>query len=131
MTISAQTIHEMYDVSLHGIVTSPGKFEGEPWWVASMWYELSRWEDDRIYAEANGTVFTVCKIDSELLAAYPGIQAWQGLPPRPARPPADEPTYIVLWEDNQGFVTAVELTTEQLDKLRNKCKCSARPSLSL
>lgn len=35
-------IHRLYHVDSHGIIRSPGRFEGEPWWIV----EVNEWTLD-------------------------------------------------------------------------------------
>jgi hypothetical protein len=88
------------------IISSPGKFEGEPSWLPAL---LAEPADEEIYDSGNW--LGVFQLDDE-------IRAHVG---------ADAEGYdaVVVWETEQGFASQRLLTTEQLDALRAECEADA------
>ena len=91
-------IAKVYRLDEHGIVRSPGKFEGEPWWVVALWdVSLDGFADREDFDGA--TLLVSFAIDSDLVAAI-GY-----------RPVSCD--FVSLWESDNGFVNhAFTLATE-------------------
>ncbi len=90
----AEIENQGYKLTPHGRVTSPGKFEGEPWWIVALW-------DRALDGFANATTddgdvtFSHFYVDSDQeLAEVSGIAT-------------DRPREILVWEDENGFVRHV------------------------
>jgi len=65
----------------------PGKFEEELWFVQFLW-QISEWAD-ATYLDSAGVLYDIWKVDSELRALLELDE---------------EPDFLVLHEDSQGFV---------------------------
>lgn len=89
---------ENYKV-VDGIIVSPGKFEGEPEWVVTLWeMVLNGMADESVH---DGTmVIDAFKLDAEM-ARITGLE------------PSRE-HYVCLWSSDQGFVSHKVLTETQL-----------------
>lgn len=75
-----------YDVSATGVITTPGKFEGEPAWVALLWeMGLEGFYD----AEEDGVYYF--DIDAELAEEIPALANHEG-------------GRVAIYEDSAGFV---------------------------
>jgi hypothetical protein len=83
---------EAHEADDRGIITSPGKFEGEPLWVAFFW-ELALLGFEADYEMmADGTavsIFSVTQGDHEILKSFPS---------------PSEADRIRLYETGDGFV---------------------------
>jgi len=87
-----------YSTDAHGLITSPGKFEGEPLYVPAYWdmgLEGMADEDD-------GGSFVFELNDAE----------WDTWPELKGQ------THLVLWEDSQGFVYCDRLPADQSENER-------------
>lgn len=73
-----------YDVNDNGVVTSPGKFEGEPSYVVHFWDGYMNGMCD----EDDGETVTFILEDADF-EEFPALRTFQK---------------IDLWEDSQGFV---------------------------
>ncbi len=106
---SKQEIAEAYRLDEHGIVCSPGKFEGEPWYVVALWeLVLNGCADSEIFD--GDDLISVFTLDKDLRDAC-GLET-------PRRDGAD---HIVLWERSDGFVCSRQLSTTQLHGLETEC----------
>ena len=85
-----------YAVDGNGTIRSPGKFEGEPWWVPTAWDITMDGCCDELDA---GSVFEPDEQERE---------DW-GV--------SGEPSHLLLTESNQGFVSHTWITAEQFDSL--------------
>lgn len=82
-----------YDVNEYGIITSPGKFEGEMVYVPSLWdIVLGGMADEEYYEEG------ILLADIHITSAVDEF------------PELESGTYT-LWESEQGFVHCEMLTT--------------------
>mgnify|MGYP000506425909 CR=1 FL=1 len=82
-------IKEEFNVDDHGIITDPGKFEREPWWVPYYWSFDG--EDDAEFTGPEG-------MESEIRIFY--VSEWEAL----KSSDLETGDVIYLWEDDQGFV---------------------------
>lgn len=77
-----------YQTNDKGIITSPGKFEGEPLWLAGFYeYMLQGAEDGLEGPEGNISVFLITDEDRALFSHLPA-----------------DVTELRLWTDDQGFL---------------------------
>ena len=82
----------MYDVNEYGIITSPGKFEGEMAYVPYFWdLVLEGFSDEEIWDD--DLLISRFKIDTDLVSLFPGSLTVD-----------DVDKALDLWEDGQGFV---------------------------
>jgi hypothetical protein len=88
------------------IISSPGKFEGEPSWLPAL---LSEQADEEIYDAGNW--IGVFMLDEEI-KAHIGSDA-EGY------------DAVVVWETEQGFVGQRLLTMAELDTFRAACEQDA------
>lgn len=90
---------EKYETNDEGIITSPGKFEGEPEWIVTL-YEmvLNGMADESVH---DGTmVIDAFKLDAEM-ARLTGLEE-------------SSEHYVCLWSNDQGFVSHKVLTENQV-----------------
>lgn len=90
---SLESVRKEYDVNEIGIITSPGKFEGDPWWNVVVY----DWMLDGL---ADTT-----------LGRYDIFSA-----PFPAEWEVSSP-YLAAFEDDNGFFYVEELSNENFDAL--------------
>lgn len=88
----------------NGRIVSPGKFEGEPAWILDLWERVLNSEAD-VSLHDRSTAFDAFEIDDEI-AALTGYRARQG-------------TYVVLWSDDNGFVSHMVMDQAALDALES------------
>ena len=90
--LSRATIADDYDVNEHGTIVSPGKFEGEPYYLVGL-YDLIL---DGASDETNGPADLIT-VDADLRAAYPEI----------------DPTTVafVVWTSDTGFCNLAAFET--------------------
>lgn len=87
-----------YNVNLQtGLINSPGKFEGSPWSTIVFWERyLDGFVDDTLYlGDLPYSIFNLAPEDHGQL----------DIPP--------EYDYVVLWENEQGFVYADWMTADE------------------
>jgi hypothetical protein len=85
-------IGKEYRLDERGIVQSPGKFEGEPWYVVALWdLVLDGCADEEIWEGDDQT--SAFALDADMRAAC-GLSV-------PARDGVD---WILIWERSDGFV---------------------------
>lgn len=79
-----------YDLGEDGRVTSPGKFEGEPWWTVALWDSVMNgfYDDD---TGSDGDYTHWFRIDDELRAVF-GVDSFNG------------GKWVTVWERDDGFV---------------------------
>jgi len=77
-----------YDVDEHGVICSPGKFEGEPSYVLYFWMSVMDgcYDDEYFEDDISMSMFVFNADDIKL---FPELREYER---------------IVLWEDSQGFV---------------------------
>ena len=76
-----------YDVK-DGIIVSPGRFEGEPEFTPYFWdMVLDGWATD--FHDENKNLYAYLEIEQEDISIYPELEGKR---------------YIILFEDNNGFV---------------------------
>ncbi len=81
-------------------IVSPGKFEQEPAWVPLLWDRvLSGFSDVSLHD--GSMAIDAFKLDDGI-AALTGMQA-------------DPTRYVALWESDNGFVTHMLMTKDELD----------------
>jgi hypothetical protein len=93
-------VAQNYQLDAKGIVLSPGKFEGEPWYVVALWnLALEGCADREVH---DGTQLISCfEIDAEIVAMCGnGHRLGQ---------------YICVWERDNGFVDHAVMRAEYLD----------------
>ena len=76
-----------YYENVAGIITSPGKFEGEPVYVPFFWEYMMDGGEDEFY-EYNGHTISVFKINSIDTKFFPGLSEY---------------SEVHIWEDDLGF----------------------------
>lgn len=76
---------QQFSVDKHGIIQSPGKFEGEPIFVPYYW-EMDGHDDEIISNDNLVRMFYVGKREASMF------------------PELTTSNVIYLWEDNQGFI---------------------------
>lgn len=94
MITKAAVREQGYEINDRGTITSPGKFEGEPWFVVALWDCVMEGGEDLLIGNLDNDVTSSWfKLDADILADfelgahdYP-IGSWIG-----------------VWEDSQGFV---------------------------
>ena len=86
-----------------GIITSPGKFEGEPRYAVYFWEEASPDEQISFPDDQSYWLVEILEKDRE---RFPEIDR--------------EATVMVLEESEQGFVSCAAFTAEQLEALREQ-----------
>lgn len=91
---------EMYEVR-DGIIRSPGKFEGEPVWVPYLYGEHP---NDSLFDETNSELL-VFEINDEEKKAFPELGGVD---------------YVVLQEDDLGFVHKRTMTRPEFESLERK-----------
>jgi hypothetical protein len=91
MTLAKVTPVDEYHVDEHGLIDSPGKFEGEAAYVPSFWaLGLEGGADDDIYADRDGEVpVFVFYLTDEDKKSWPALADVERLE---------------LWEADNGFV---------------------------
>lgn len=90
----------MTDV-FESIERHPGKFEGNPLFIAMLWERAAEgFSDDTL--DDGETPISVFKVDSEFAAEFPGTK---------------EGTVICIWEDDNGFVYYAIHTAEGFAKI--------------
>lgn len=100
-------VKEVYDVTSHGTISSPGKFEGECPVVVALWdLTMESGEDEIVYD--GDTPVSIFVVDDELREAFPETAG----------------TYaIALYESDQGFVMSIYYATKaELDEARARCE---------
>lgn len=84
--MTRQEIMDTYDINEQGVITNPGKFEGEMLYVPYFWDAYMNgngdWEDD----------FTVFTVEPDDISEFPELM---------------NTTFIKLYEDDQGFVSEI------------------------
>src|SRR5665213_676413 len=100
-----------YNLTAHGTVSSPGKFEGEAWYVVAIWDLVMNSYEDRDTGEDPTIAWFHVDADfvdgiefhqtdrEDFLATYP------------------LGSYLGIWEDSQGFVYVTDRgkTSEEVD----------------
>lgn len=76
-----------YRLNDHGLITSPGKFEGEMYYVPQLWEEVL----NGFAAEMNDGSARI-ELGAEDWQRFPELRGWD---------------YVRLYESDSGFVTAV------------------------
>jgi len=71
------------------IITDPGKYEGEQWYVPEYWEKVLDGKSDQTISDdtTQYSLFRLCAEDAPVLKGY-----------------ADPGEWLILWEDDQGFV---------------------------
>lgn len=83
----------------NGVIVTPGKFEGEPEWILTLWeMVMSGMADESVHD--GSTAYDAFKLDAKTAALT-------GYPQR-------NDAYVVLWSDSQGFVSHMTMTEDQL-----------------
>lgn len=88
----------------NGRIVSPGKFEGEPAWMLDLWDRVMSGFSD-ISLHDGSTAFDAFEIDQE-------IADLTGYRPRPG-------TYVVVWSDDNGFVSHMVMDQATLDAIES------------
>jgi hypothetical protein len=92
------SVSDEYEIK-DGIIVTPGKFEGEPEWVLTLWdMVLGGMADESVHDGT--TAYDAFRLDART-AVLTGYDV---------RPDA----YVVLWSDSQGFVSHMLMTEDQL-----------------
>lgn len=87
---------------VNGIIKTPGKFEGEPYWMPTIWdMVLGGMADESLHD--GSTAYDAFKMDSEL-------SIMTGLP-------VTEGSFLVIWSDERGFVNHMIMTQLEIDNL--------------
>jgi hypothetical protein len=85
-----------YKVDEHGIIRSPGKFEGEPSWVPEYWGMVLEGMSDESFEVGNGVEVDIFILDgNDDLVETDGYYA------------------VALWENEMGFVYHATFNNEQ------------------
>lgn len=84
---SREEILKQYDVDESGRIKSPGKFEGEMLYVPFFWYQ--EFDDTE---EKDGRTLYIYKLIEEDIEEFPELETMGE---------------VILWENDQGFVTEV------------------------
>lgn len=79
-----------YQFNDRGIITSPGKFEGEPIFVAHYWDSVDDADCIEPLRDEYGPMCYRFVLTADELEDYPGL--------------GHDAVELVLWEDDQGFV---------------------------
>ena len=82
-----------------GVIVSPGKFEGEPAWILTLWDMVMGGMADESVHDGT-TAYDAFRLD-EKTAELTGY-------------PARQDAYVVLWSDSQGFISHMTMTEDQL-----------------
>ena len=88
-----------YKFDENGIITTPGKFQGEPGWILQLWEKvMGGFADESVHD--GSTAYDAFKLTDEmaLLTGYP----------------ARSDAYVVLWSDDKGFVSHMTMTEDML-----------------
>lgn len=86
---------------VNGIIKNPGKFEGEPYWMPTLWdMVLGGMADESLHDGT--TAYDAFKVDSDL-------SIMTGLPVQDA--------FLVIWSDEQGFVNHMIMNQNELDNI--------------
>jgi hypothetical protein len=84
-----------------GIIVSPGKFEGEPYWMPTLYdMVLGGMADESIHD--GSTAYDAFKIDSNL-SILTGLKV--------------QDAYLVIWSDDNGFINHMIMNQNELDNL--------------
>jgi hypothetical protein len=96
------------------MITSPGKFEGEPDYVPELWdMTLDGFTDWEFY---NGeTLCSVLAVDTDLVRRIPALSDLLG-------------KRLVLFEDELGFVYCVTYDADSLEALIAECDAAQEES---
>lgn len=89
-------------VNERGIITNPGKFEGEPSYVPALWDAAIEGRSDRTVMDGE-TEISCFQIDEEIAEAIGEAGAMRGM-------------FVCLWEDDQGFVFSETWSEDDLTK---------------
>lgn len=87
---------------VNGFIVSPGKFEGEPEWMPTLWDMVLGSMADKSVHDGT-TAYDGFELDDDM-AKLTGLEAKEGI-------------YIVVWSDEQGFVSHMLLSESQLDDM--------------
>jgi hypothetical protein len=82
-----------YEVDKHGIIHTPGKFEGEMYYVSHFYDEMMGGAYDDEVVDTDDTVYTLFNIAPEDVQKFPELKGTKNL---------------VLWESDSGFVNSKE-----------------------
>jgi len=85
-------MEQQFNVDDHGLITDPGKFEREPWWVPYYWNMDG--EDDSYFSGPEG-------VEVEIRVFYVSegkVIKFSDL---------NEGDVVHLWEDDLGFVNSI------------------------
>lgn len=89
-----------FNMDSHGTITTPGKFEGEPWWALELYdFIMNGGGDETLYD--SDTPFEIFNVDKDMATRYdldPSI------------------TRIACHESDQGFFCMDYLTDEDYEK---------------
>ena len=95
----------MYETNEYKIITSPGKFENEMYYIPELWELCLISGEDLILYDDNYSEeipISLFRIDQELLGKYPELREY------------NNPLFIALWENEQGFVYSEVITNDDL-----------------
>ena len=86
----------------HGRILSPGRFQNEPEWITELWDLILSGMSD-VSLHDGSTAYDAFEIDQE-------IADLTGYRPR-------EGSYVVIWSNDQGFVTHMVMDQAALDAI--------------
>ena len=83
-----------------GRIVSPGKFQGEPEWIVTLWEMVLNGSAD--ISLHDGTMeIAAFEIDKDMAA----LTGYESAPD----------TYVAVWADDRGFVSHMTMTRDQID----------------
>jgi hypothetical protein len=95
MSRKEELLAEGYGVNEFGVITDPGKFEGEPLWVVYFYEQMLEGSGDDWGGGAGETVFTVSAED------------------RKEFPELEDIGTVIIWESDQGFVNKATFAPDE------------------
>ena len=98
-------VEKEYALNEHGIVQSPGKFEGEPWYVVALWdLVLEGCADEEIWEDDEQT--SAFALSADMRRAC-GLSV----------PAIDGADWILLWERSDGFVCSRKISYRKMTEI--------------
>lgn len=77
--LTRDAVAAAFSVTDHGVIRSPGKFEGEPWWAVALWEESLLGLADETLDEDEGGPTDLFTVDEEMIAVLGLPAKWLGL----------------------------------------------------
>lgn len=110
--LTRKTVEKSYRLSTFGTVVQPGKFQGEPWFVVAVWYDVDLADREDGHEPVYYSFALSDARTDALRAAAEDAKRYAG---QRAEVP-ERPEFLTVWETEQGFVMHAYTTAADLDE---------------